>query len=789
MRFSENWLREWVDPPVSTEELAEQLTLAGLEVEGIEDCRGQLAGIVIARVTRTARHPDTESLTVCIVDTGVEETTTVVCGAPNVTTGVNYALAPTGATLADGSLMKTAPIKGVESAGMLCSGRELGLSDDAGALMKFDPGIAPGTLVEELLRLDDRVIELSLTPNRGDCLSIAGIARETGVLYRHDVRRPDILPIPVVTSSTRAIHLDAPEACPRYVGRIIEGIDINTSTPAWLREQLRRSGIRSINAVVDITNFVMLELGQPMHAFDHDLLSGDIHVRYAVPEEPLTLLDESARILNSRSLVIADDARAVALAGIMGGLDTAVTYTTCNVFLESAFFTPAVILGRAREYGLHTDSSHRFERGVDYNLQIPAMERATGLILEICGGRPGPVSVATHQEQLPQRSPVRLRHERLTQLLGMTIDREIVIDILQRLGLDVQESDGAWEVTAPSYRFDIGVEADLIEEIIRIHGYDNVPVVPLESVHIHSASKAVDISDLRQVLQQRGYQEVISYSFVDREQQRRLLDRDDAITLLNPISSELGVMRQTLLVSLLSTLQYNLKRQQQRVRIFESGRIYRNDNGISQEPVIAACCYGNLYPEQWDIKNNTGSFFDIKGDIEALFRVIGHDLRPEYRVVRHPTLHPGRSAEIMLNNQSIGILGAVHPAILKSLDIVQEVLVFELKLAAFSKKITPIYRQLSKFPSIRRDLSIVLDSQIPAVEVLNCVRSNASELLENLELFDLYIGEGIDIGKKSLTLGLTFQGTSSTLIDKEVDDLVTNILRALQSQFGATLRE
>ena len=705
------------------------------------------------------------------------------------TTGVNYALAPVGAALADGTVIKSARIKGVESAGMLCSGWELGLNDDAGSLMELDPGIAPGSPLNDVLGLDDKVIELSLTPNRGDCLSIAGIARETGVLYRHDISEPDFQAVPDVTGNSRAIFLDAPEACPRYAGRIIEGIDIHAHTPAWMSEKLRRCGVRSINVVVDITNYVMLELGQPMHAFDHDLLSGDIHVRYAGPGEPLALLDETSRTLNPRSLVIADDTKVVALAGIMGGLETAVTDNTRNVFLESAFFTPAVILGRAREYGLHTDSSHRFERGVDYELQVPAIERASALILELCGGKPGPVIVASRQEHLPGRPPVRLRHERLTQMLGLAVDREDVSEILRRLELDVYEADGGWEVSAPSFRFDIATEADLIEEIIRIHGYDKVPIAPLKSARIHTMDNAATPTDLRQGLQQRGYQEVITYSFVEREQQRRILGRDDAIPLLNPISSELGVMRQTLLVSLLSTLQYNLKRQQQRVRIFESGRIFQNDDGISQEPVIAGLSYGNLYPEQWDIKEITCDFFDIKGDIEALFRVLGPEIRPEYRVIQHPTLHPGRSAEITLDNQSIGILGAVHPGILKDLDIVQTVYVFELNLTAFSKKITPRYRKLSKFPSIRRDLSIVLDRRISAAEVLKCVRSSASVLLENLELFDLYMGEGIDIEKKSLALGLTFQGTSSTLIDKEVDDLVRSILHALQSQFGATLRE
>ena len=789
MKFSEQWLREWVDPPVSTEDLAEQLTMAGLEVEGIEDCRRQLAGIVIACVTETTRHPAVEKLTVCKIDAGAGAPLTVVCGAPNVQPGTNYALAPAGTTLADGTAIRTALIKGVESAGMLCSGWELGLSDAAGSLMEFAPGVAPGTPLQALLGLDDKVIELSLTPNRGDCLSIAGIAREVGVLYRRDVKGTDIRPVPAVTDAGRGIFLDAPEACARYAGRIIEGIDSKAGTPVWMCEKLRRSGIRSINAIVDITNFVMLELGQPMHAFDHDSLAGDIHVRYAAAGEQLTLLDGTRRSLNPRSLVIADDGRAVALAGIMGGLDTAVTDHTRNVFLESAFFAAEVILGRARDYGLHTDSSHRFERGVDYELQVPAMERATGLLMDICGGTPGPVRVAGSRQHLPERPTVRLRHDRLTRVLGMMIDRADVTDILRRLQLDVRETDGAWEVMVAPFRFDIRVEADLIEEIIRIHGYHRVPVAPLKPAHIQSAERAAPLTDLRQVLQQRGYQEVITYSFVERAQQQRILGRDDAIRLLNPISSALGVMRQTLLASLLSTLQYNLKRQQQRVRIFELGRIYHKNQGISQDPVIAGLCHGYLYPEQWDIKDNTCGFFDIKGDIEALLRVLGPEITPEYRVMQHPALHPRRSAEITLNNQPIGILGAIHPAIQKDLDIIQTVYVFELKLAAFSTKLTPIYRKLSKFPSIRRDLSIVLDRQIPVAEVLKCARCAATELLKNLELFDLYIGEGIDIEKKSLALGLTFQGTSSTLMDKEVDDLVSCILHALQSQFGATLRE
>ena len=789
MKFSEQWLREWVNPPLSTEELAEQLTMAGLEVEDIGDCRQQLAGVIIGRVTETAPHPGADNLTVCTVDAGADQALTIVCGAPEISTGANYALAVAGATLADGTVIMTAAIKGVESQGMLCSGWELGLGDDAGSLMGFEAGLTPGQPLEDLLDLDDSIIELSLTPNRGDCLSIAGIAREVGVLTRHDITGPDILAVPDASGLSRGVFLDAVEACPRYAGRIVEGVNLSAPTPSWMREKLRRCGIRSINAAVDITNYVMLELGQPMHAFDHDLLNGDIHVRYARPGEQLPLLDGSERVLTQGSLVIADDARAVALAGIMGGLDTAVTEQTRNVFLESAFFTPGAILGRAREYGLHTDSSHRFERGVDFELQLSALQRATALLLEVCGGSPGPVTVATDDRQLPQRHSVRLRHGRLGRVLGMEVGREEVGEILERLGLEVVESGDGWEVTVPSFRFDIASEADLIEEVIRIYGYHRLPAAPLPPAHTHASRDNGILTELRQVLRQRGYHEVISYSFVDRELQQRILGRDDAIPLLNPISSELGVMRQSIVVSLLSSLAYNFKRQQQRVRIFETGRSYLDGDVPVQEPLIAALSYGNLYPEQWDIRDTGSNFFDIKGDVEALVQAASPNLRVEYRPYRHPALHPGQAAEIILNNQSIGFLGAVHPRVLKDLDITQTAYVFELKLAALSQKLTTNYRKLSKFPSIRRDLSIVLDREIPASEVLKCVQSAGSELLENLELFDLYIGEGIDIEKKSLSLGLTFQGTSSTLIDQEVDDLVTSILRALQSQFGAKLRE
>ncbi|MFQ5661113.1 MAG: phenylalanine--tRNA ligase subunit beta [Gammaproteobacteria bacterium] len=790
MKFSEQWLREWVSPLLTTNDLAEQLTMAGLEVEGIESCHRDFTHLIVARLEEINHHPNADNLNVCRLDVGAGNRLTVVCGAENVCVGHCYALAMAGAVLPDGRKIVSTEIYGVRSEGMLCSAAELELSDRADMLLELDSGAEPGTELQEFLLLDDHVIDFSLTPNRGDCLSIAGIAREVAALNGVEVRRPDIEPIDAITGQERKVRLDAADACPRYVGRVIEDIDINQVPPTWLTEKLRRSGIRSINNVVDIMNYVMLELGQPMHAFDNDLLQGEITVRYAGPGEKLALLDGQTCSLTVQTLVIADESRAVAMAGIMGGLDTSVTQDTHHIFLESAFFSPEAILGRARLYGLHTDSSQRFERGVDYTLQRLAVERATQLILEYCGGNPGPVTEAIEAGNLPTRSPVNLRPEKVYGLLGIEIENGRIIEILQRLKMQLTKKSGYFEVCAPPFRFDIEIEADLIEEIARVYGYDRLPSARLDTHSgIHPSPEDTNHYLMRHILVNRNYHEAITYSFVDEKLQARMHGTGDAIRLLNPISSDAGVMRQSLWPGLLMALQYNIKRQQQRLRLFEYGRIFNFEAELRQEPVLSGIIYGKLYEKQWDIDDILCDFFDIKGDVEALLGQGRPEEEVEYREITHAALHPGQSAGIFYDNQSIGLIGAVHPAILSELDITLPVFVFELYLSRFPSKKKVKFTKISKFPSVRRDIAILVDREIAVHEIMKHIKTSCPDLLDNLELFDVYMGEGIDLEKKSLALCLTFMRTSSTLTDGEVDNTVEEILNTLHSRFGATLRE
>jgi phenylalanyl-tRNA synthetase beta chain len=777
-----------VNPAVSTGELAEQLTMAGLEVEAVTPCRPAFSGVVVARVTVVEPHPDAAGLKLCRVDAGTGEIG-VVCGADNVQAGGFYALAREGASLPDGRRIGSAELRGVVSEGMLCSAGELGLSDDAGRLLELEPEGKPGQDLAEYLGLDDNMIELSLTPNRGDCLGLAGIAREVAVLNGGQFRRRRPRSVAAAVEDVREIRLEATEACPRYAGRVIRDVDTGRPTPSWIRERLRRSDIRSVNVVVDITNYVMLELGQPMHAFDHDRLQGPVQVRFAREGETVTLLDGSAQTLDAQTLVIADDTGAVAMAGVMGGQDSAVGDDTRDLFLESAWFSPAAILGRARLYGMHTDASHRFERGVDPTLQAEAVERATALILEVCGGRPGPVVDKMVRAQLPAAETVSLRVNEVERQLGIAIPAAACWGILKRLGFQLSGRGTVRDVTAPPYRFDIAREADLIEEIARIHGYQVIPSrLPTAALHMPGDDGGDRARQtMLATLTDRGYYEIITYSFIDPALQQSLLGEGEAAALLNPISAELSVMRRSLWPGLLQALQYNLKRQQQRVRLFELGRVYRGE----REPLmLAGLVYGNNYMEQWSIESSYSDFYDLKGDVEALLRAATgprSDIR--FQPARHPALQDGRTAQLLWGEQGIGFVGAVHPKHLRQLDIPNPAYVFELELPLISVNLPIKYEKLSKYPSVRRDLSVLVEVDLPVVELLQVIESSAGDYLHNLQLFDLYRGEGIDLGKKSLTLGLTFQRYSSTLTDEEVDSLMALILNALKEKFGATLRE
>ncbi len=791
MHISEQWLREWVDVDCDTQQLTEQLTMAGLEVEGIEPAAPEFSGVITAKVESVEKHPDADKLKVCQVATGSGKNLNIVCGASNVRAGLCVALAPVGAVLPGDVTIKASELKGVLSEGMLCSAQELGLAEESDGLMELPDDLVLGEELRDVLSLDDQIIELSLTPNRGDCLCISGVAREVAVINDSEFK-PQQSEAPEQTSEqSREVVINEPAACPRYVGQVIENVDVSKPTPLWLTEKLRRCGLRSINPVVDITNFVMLELGQPLHAFDNDKLQGSVCVRYASSGEKLELLDGQECELTTDTLTIADDNGALAMAGIMGGQASAVVAKTNNIFLESAFFDPHAILGKARKYGLHTDSSHRFERGVDFEIQKQAIDRAAQLIVDLCGGKPGPVIEKLSGDDLPELKQVSLRRGQIERLLGISLADEDILGIFTRLGMQIEVNDEGWLVTAPSFRFDIEIEADLIEEIARIYGYNNIKrQLPLAHLQMHKDNELqVHIKKMRQLLVDRGYQEAITYSFVDAKIQEILNPDIEALPLANPIASELSVMRTSLLPGLVGALLYNQKRQQARIRLFETGLIFKNSKELSQIPAIAGIISGNINENQWDIKDRSCDLFDLKKDIEALFELNGYKIDVNFSPIHHSALHPGQSAKIVHENQQLGFIGALHPSVQKKLGLTKEAFVFEIELENISKHITAKYQKISKFPSVQRDISITVAEEISIAEIMDLIGKTTPDVLYNLELFDVYRGEAIDLGKKSLALGLTFQRTSSTLTDDEVESAVGSILEGLRKEFGASLRE
>ncbi len=791
MKFSESWLRSWTNPPVDTNTLVAQLTNAGLEVDAVEAVAPRFNGVVVGEVLSVRPHPDADKLRICQVNVGRGEPLTIVCGAANVQDGMRAPVALVGTALPGGLTIKKAKLRGVESLGMLCSAKELGLAETSSGLMPL-PGDAPvGEEVWDYLALEDRSIEVDLTPNRGDCLGIAGIAREVGVLNRCPVTPPAMQPVAPAIDEVRPVTLESGGDCPRYVGRVIRNIDPAAPTPLWMQERLRRSGLRSISAVVDVTNYVLLELGQPMHAFDLDKLTGGIHVRRAREGEPITVLDGTGVSLDADTLVIADDTGPQALAGIMGGQGSGVTSSSQHLFLESAFFSPEVIAGRPRRYGMQTDSSHRFERGVDFELQRRAMERATELLLAIAGGRPGPVIEAVSEADLPPRPAIVLRAPRIGRVLGMEVAAETVEDVLSRLGMALERQGGQWRIIPPSFRFDMAIEVDLIEEIARVLGYDQVPsTTPLAHLDIRREPEAtVGVSRLRDLLVDRGYQEAITYSFVDPSLQARLSPAEGAIGLSNPISADMGEMRTSLWPGLVQALRYNQNRQQPRVRLFESGlRFLQRAGGTVQEPMLAGIVAGSAYSEQWGAARRPVDFFDLKGDVEALLGFAGEPRTLVFTPAVHPALHPGQTAAVELGGEQAGLLGALHPALVAELGLDGPAYLFELRLPVITAGQVPVFEPLSRFPVIRRDLALIVDEAVSARAVQDCIGQAASDVLKNLQLFDVYRGEGIDSGKKSLALGLTLQAASRTLTDDEVDVLIGNVVAVLQQQLGATLR-
>jgi phenylalanyl-tRNA synthetase beta chain len=662
------------------------------------------------------------------------------------------------------------------------------MEDEIDGLMELAEDAPVGTDVVEYLQLNDNIVEVDLTPNRGDCLSLLGLAREVGVLNKQDVSMVDVKSVPASNDEAFPVAIDAPDDCGSYAGRVIKGVDLSKPTPLWMKEKLRRSGIRSIDAVVDVTNYILLELGQPMHAFDLDELNDGIVVRKAKDEEELILLDGETIKLKEDALVIADHGKALALAGIMGGEGSGVSEKTTNILLESAFFTPEKIAGRARSYGLHTDSSHRFERGVDFSQQVRAIERATQLLLDIVGGEAGPVNhVIANEGQHPK---VTLPSARLEQVLGLKIPTDEVTDILQRLGFSVELVDGAWQCEIPSYRFDISIEADLIEEIARIYGYNKLPTrkltVPVEFQHRDERFRSE--SRIRHHLLAKGYQEAITYSFIDSDIQA-MFSEEAPVPVKNPISSDMSVMRTSLIPGLLMAMQHNTKRQQPRVRMFETGLQFhqKEDGKVEQNKYLAGLICGDSSPESWSQAGNEVDFFDIKGDVESVLSVCGKE-NVSFSGAKFPGLHPGQTAEVIENGEIIGILGKLHPEVAKSLGIAGSVFVFELSLDKLLKGNVPNFKALSKFPQVRRDLAVIVDETVRASQVLDLIKENAGEWQKDCTVFDVYQGQGIDENKKSLAVGIQFQHPDRSLNDEEIQATIDTIVNQLSEQLGATLR-
>jgi phenylalanyl-tRNA synthetase beta chain len=788
MKFPESWLREHVAVSADRDQLAAALTAIGLEVEGIAEIGSALEGVVVAQILACEKHPEADRLRVCRVDTGKGEVQ-IVCGAPNARAGLKAPLAGVGTQMPNGGpRIGAAKLRGVESFGMLCSAKELGIDPDASGLLELPADAPVGTPIARYLALPDATFELKLTPNRADCFSLRGIAYDVAAALGSTVTPLDIPHVAAQSAAALTVSLEAGERCPRFCGRVIEGVDARVPSPVWMSERLKRAGIRPISFLVDVTQYVMLELGQPMHAFDRDMLQGAMHVRDAQPGERLKLLDGREATLEPGFLVVADDVRAVALGGIMGGDATKVGDTTRNVFLEAAHWQPAAIMGRARKLGLHTDASHRFERGVDPELPRLAVERATALILQFAGGVPGPLTESVLPQHLSEPKPVTLRRARLARVLGLSIPDAEVARMLSALGMHVNEIADGWQVTPPLRRFDIAIEEDLIEEIARIHGYDRIPLhAPTGQIQLAPIPEArVPDLALRQQLAARGYYEAVNFAFVDHALLQTWQLDPGAVPLANPLSAELGTMRPSLLPGLVEALKRNLARQQPRVRLFEAGRTFAA--GKDEVLRLAGAAVGGVHAEQWGESGRALDFHDVKGDLESLFALSGSIANIRYTAAKETWLHPGKSAEIHRGLERLGVIGQLHPRLAKALDLDKEVVVFELDALAVAERAVPRASELSRFPSVRRDLAVVVGEDTPWSELEASLRAALGERLADVVVFDRYVGPGLDKGFKSLAMGLILQDRSRTLTDLDADQAVASALAALDRDCGARLR-
>ncbi len=795
MKFSELWLREWVNPANSSEALSDQITMAGLEVDGVEPVAGAFHGVVVGEVVECGQHPNADKLRVTKVNVGGDRLLDIVCGAPNCRQGLKVAVATVGALLPGDFKIKAAKLRGEPSEGMLCSFSELGISDDHSGIIELPADAPVGTDIREYLQLDDNTIEISVTPNRADCLGIIGVARDVAVLNKLPLIEPEMAAVAATINDTLPISVEAAEACPRYLGRVVKGINVKAPTPLWMKEKLRRCGIRSIDAVVDVTNYVLLELGQPMHAFDLDRIDGGIVVRLAQEGEILTLLDGNEAKLKADTLVIADHHKALAMGGIFGGEHSGVNDETRNVLLECAFFSPLSITGRARRHGLHTDASHRYERGVDPALQYKAMERATRLLIDLCGGEAGPVIDVTSEAHLPKPATITLRRSKLDRLIGHHIEDALVGDILRRLGCEVTDGQDEWTAVAPGWRFDMEIEEDLVEEVARVYGYNSIPDEPVQAGLVMGTHREADLSlkRVKTMLADKGYQEVITYSFVDPKIQQLLHPGEEHLILPSPISSEMSAMRLSLLTGLLNTVVYNQNRQQSRVRIFEAGLRFvpdtQADLGIRQDLMLAGAICGNRYEEHWDLARNSVDFYDLKGDLESVLDLTGKLSDIEFRAANNPALHPGQSAAVYLQGECIGFIGVVHPELERKLSLNGRTLVFEVLWNQVADRVVPEAQEISRFPANRRDIAVVVAENVPAADILGeCKKVGANQVV-GVNLFDVYRGKGVAEGYKSLAISLILQDTGRTLEEEEIAATVAKCVEALKERFQASLRD
>jgi len=800
MKVSLLWLREWANPSVPDKELMHRLTMAGLEIDGSEAVAGCFSGVVVGEIISVEPHPNADKLRVCQVKGHPDgKALQVVCGAANARSGIKIPFALVGAVLPSKQSeknafeIKAAALRGVDSFGMLCSATELGIDLPAEGLMELPADATTGQDMRQYFQLEDSMIEVNVTPNRGDCLSVRGLAREISTLTAVSISAPDIKPVVATIADLVSVSLEADSHCSRYVGRVIRGIDNSRPSPLWLKEKLRRSGIRSIDAVVDVTNYVLLELGQPMHAFDLNKIQGNIHVRLSRSNEKLKLLNGQEIFLAAETLLIADDQKPLAMAGIMGGADSAVSTSTRDILLEAAYFDPLAMAGKARSYGLHTDSSQRFERGVDSALQEMAIERATTLLLTIVGGTAGPLVVQQAANHRVNREPITLRASRVKDYLGLTLKVQELGALLESLGLQVVEAGSdSLKLMPPSWRFDLSLEVDLLEEVARIYGYNRLPTRScLAPMTLQPAPETqLDKNLLKQRLATLGYQEVITYSFVDPTLQHALGLADVQVPVQNPISAEMGVMRTSLLPGLLTTALHNFHRQQERVRVFECGLVFRQSGQeIQQGSMLGMLISGSREIESWSRKSSQlVDFYDIKGDIEALFCLGAHDKALVFSSASQSIFHPGQQAVISLNNHEIGAIGMLHPAIQQKMDFAYPVFLVELRLEPLLRTRVPLFEGISRFPEVRRDLAFLVSRETPVQALLNVIQSTADSYLTNLKVFDVYSGEGIDSKRKSVALGLTFRHKSRTLTDSEISENVDRVVAALKTHFQADLR-